>query len=87
VSEIQPCIACGAKLEPAFNDEESPPHNGLVFEAHGNYGSTLYDNGPLQGRWLQVTICDDCVAGYAALVEIVALPRTFRTQPFKAEER
>jgi hypothetical protein len=35
------------------------PNDGVVFHARGNYGSTVFD--PLDGTYLEVLICDDCL--------------------------
>jgi len=35
------------------------PKDGLAFVTSGHYGSTYFD--PMDGSWLEVAICDDCV--------------------------
>lgn len=61
---ILPCIACGAVLESAIygtltDRSVNQPYNGTVFIAHGQYGSTFFDE--MSGYFVEITVCDDCL--------------------------
>jgi len=59
------CIACKKQVD----SQEWWPF-GLVFEATGNYGSSIFD--PMTGhKRLRVVICDDCVLANTDKVRIV----------------
>ena len=57
------CLKCGNELE---NYQDGMPFvspiDGLSFIAYGQYGSTVFD--PMDGSWLQIVVCDDCVVKY-----------------------
>ena len=53
------CIVCKMHLENFDNGEVNHPKDAVVFIARGNYGSTVFD--PMDGSYLEVNICDDCV--------------------------
>ena len=56
-----PCIICNRELEPAFSGcETNQPYGATSFITHGHYGSTIFD--PLDGSYLEINICDDCLA-------------------------
>lgn len=64
-----PCLVCRKPLEPAIpgNDKNNLPWGALMFAAHGNYGSRVYD--PMSNRsheYLMVNICDSCTTAAAA---------------------
>jgi hypothetical protein len=68
VSLPLPCLVCRKPLEPAFRDggvdgDTHQPSDALMFVAHGNYGSTVYDPMSMHSReYLMVNICDSCVS-------------------------
>jgi hypothetical protein len=67
------CLACGENLHPGYRESSYTelvfPDNGVIFKATGNYGSQLYD--PLTGgQWLEIVVCDSCVAVAAELGRI-----------------
>lgn len=71
-----PCVICGYEPEDAsgpFNYNQ--PYNATTFNAHGQYGSTIFD--PFDGgiSKLELNICDLCLIG---LIEknVVLLGRT-----------
>jgi hypothetical protein len=60
MSVIVPCIVCDKQLCNVFEDAENQPYGGTAFQSHGHYGSTAFD--PMDGQYLEVTICDECLA-------------------------
>jgi hypothetical protein len=54
-----PCLMCGVQLPNVMPHLENQPDDGLAFETHGAYGSTVFD--PMDGSFLEITICDECV--------------------------
>lgn len=64
------CIVCGTDLKPVRPDDgdHNQPYGGTVFQTHGQYGSTVFDE---MGReYLEITVCDPCLvqAGKAGKV-------------------
>ena len=60
------CFACGIPLEPAIedvgDDRTVPVCPGLHFQAHGNYGCTIFDPGPPSPEsHLEIVVCDWCL--------------------------
>lgn len=77
------CISCKQQVD----SQEYWPLDALVFEATGNYGSSIFD--PMTGhRRLRVVICDDCVVANADHVKIVeeVRPPEYETREFKIDE-
>lgn len=66
------CFVCRLALEPAFgkggiDGDTHQPWGALMFTAHGNYGSTVYDPlGMGSHECLMINICDSCIVGGAA---------------------
>lgn len=52
------CIKCEKQLQ-NISDGCHQPNDGLGFHTRGAYGSTYFD--PMDGSYLEVTICDECV--------------------------
>jgi hypothetical protein len=65
-----PCIACGKQLPNVFDDAENQPENGLAFITHGHYGSGAFD--PMDGEYIEITVCDDCVRRAASEGKVLA---------------
>jgi len=77
------CIVCHKQVE----SEEYWPHDALVFEATGNYGSRIFD--PMTGqKRLRVVICDSCVLQNSDKVRMVVdtTKRTEEVGEFKIDE-
>lgn len=55
-----PCIACGRELRNIDDTAGNQPYNGTAFQTHGHYGSTIFD--PLDGHFLEINVCDACLA-------------------------
>lgn len=53
------CIACRSELV-NIDPEGFQPQRGLAFKTHGHYGSTFFD--PMDGRSIEVAVCDACLA-------------------------
>jgi len=82
------CFSCGKNIE-------YDPHGGmisdaLIFEATGNYGSTIFDPmgiGPSE-EYLEIHICDQCVKDRCQRVKHIAVRRkkehTVRSVTFDA---
>jgi hypothetical protein len=67
-----PCICCGTQLEsaiPGTPDHKviNQPYKGTVFTSTGQYGSTVWDELG-SGRFLEITICDECLVAQQARV-------------------
>jgi len=66
------CIVCDKEKKLLGPDTETSLHpciSGTMFEARGNYGSTIWD---MEGRkYLQIVICDDCLKAKADQVDVV----------------
>jgi hypothetical protein len=69
------CFRCRKELASVFHVEGEPddckiPNHGLIFEAHGNYGSRVYDPTPVTASApsLVVWICDECMREHRDLV-------------------
>lgn len=58
-----PCIACGNPLRNVFDDVENQPSDGVAFQSHGHYGSTVWD--PMDGQYIEINICDACLRAHA----------------------
>jgi hypothetical protein len=58
-----PCIICGVELAPSFRGHgpQHIPSQGTMFEAHGNYGSTVWDPPVSGSRSLTINVCDKCL--------------------------
>ena len=87
------CICCGRDVEPAGGplQTHNQPYGATSFQSHGQYGSTLYDEGFQSDRYLEVNICDLCLAtgARAGLVNEVTPVRpavTFTEAPWVAPE-
>lgn len=60
-----PCICCGKQLESAMGDHaDNQPYAGTTFHSRGHYGSTVFD--PMDGSFLEVNVCDECMKVHAA---------------------
>jgi hypothetical protein len=57
------CIVCRKDLA-NVPGEENQPAGGVEFTSRGHYGSTAFD--PMDGTFLAVNICDDCLTKAAA---------------------
>ncbi len=70
-----PCILCKRELH-SYDDYSNHPSEGVCANTRGNYGSRVYDS--MNGRYLEFSICDDCLieAGDRGLIyEINPVPR------------
>lgn len=55
------CIRCDRELVSVTgNDRDYQPHDGVVCESHGNYGSTLHDPC-FDSQVLVFVLCDPCL--------------------------
>ena len=64
-----PCIVCMEPLKNIFPakspatgedwDQINQPDSGITFATYGQYGTTVFD--PMDGSFLEINICDDCV--------------------------
>jgi hypothetical protein len=70
------CFKCLKTLESAFGnfaedyeDDSKAPNRGLLFAAHGNYGSRIWDP-TMSAPDLVVWICDDCIVAHKELVQL-----------------
>jgi hypothetical protein len=56
--ETLKCIKCEKGMA-NFSDKCHQPNDGLGFHTRGHYGSTYFD--PMDGSYLELSICDECV--------------------------
>ena len=65
------CIVCKTPCDILHAEHSLHPNiAGTMFEATGNYGSTVWD--PLDpGRFLQIVICDECLLERKDQVDVV----------------
>lgn len=54
------CIRCEKQMRNFLDDGRHQPDDGLAFFTQGHYGSTFFD--PMDGGYLELSICDECVA-------------------------
>jgi hypothetical protein len=54
------CIVCKRELENVVEEDDSnQPNDGLAFQSHGHYGTTVFD--PMDGTFLEINVCDPCL--------------------------
>lgn len=64
---ILACCFCSLVLEPAFPSTPYAEALGATsFTSHGGYGSGLFDPSHVDGRYLELNICDDCLSAAVA---------------------
>jgi len=64
-----PCIACRKPLGKALPSSENLPSSGLAFTSDGHYGSEF---DPMNGQYLEINVCDDCLRKAAAAGRVAA---------------
>lgn len=66
---------------PGFVEKENinQPTGGLAFMTHGHFGSAEFD--PMSpDRWLEINICDECIATHRnKVLHVAKLPQGFTT--------
>lgn len=65
---IYKCFRCERTLVPSLADDEPAPYCGVLFGAHGNYGSGVFDPVTPSGPTLLISICDECLLLHRNLV-------------------
>lgn len=63
------CIICNKDVAPGMEDDafSTPPSGAVVWQAHGNYGTELFD--PMDGnQYLECFICDECLKSKSSKV-------------------
>ncbi len=59
-SELSSCFRCGVEFDTSYrNGPKDWP--GVIFDAHGNWGSTVFDPCDDPIGFLRIRICDRCV--------------------------
>jgi len=61
------CLPCGKELTLTCLGDGVQCDNATIFEASGNYGSTVWDLVP-EGEKLLINVCDDCLKRLSHLV-------------------
>lgn len=56
-----PCFVCGKRLSEVGEEGLNQPNGATAFITNGHYGSTVFDE--MDGTWLELNICDDCLSG------------------------
>lgn len=59
---IPSCIICKKQIKPLYEGEHTPEY-ATTFHTSGHDGSGLFD--PMDGSFLQINICDNCLAAAA----------------------
>lgn len=62
------CFICEKQLYGACSDDgmfgehefKEPPSEAIVFSTVGNFGSTVLDGLEFEGKYIEITICDEC---------------------------
>lgn len=84
---IPNCFKCDKELKnlgDAVDEDINQPEGGLTFITHGHYGSTEFDSVG-HGKWLEINICDECVAEKREKILLgIPLPQRF-TKPVQYE--
>ena len=77
-----PCFKCDKQLDPSVSGVMNQPYDGTVFTSHGQYGSTVFD--PISDdRFIEITICDDCIVEAAKKRKILYCIRTHKLAEHK----
>lgn len=72
------CFVCGRGLVPVSLHAAIQCDDAVMFEAHGNYGSTVFD--PMDGRKsLLINVCDACLVQRRDRVHLVTTERPLPT--------
>lgn len=68
------CFKCSKVLKPVWDGNDvNQPNDGVCFETHGNYGSTVFDEN--DGAKLEINICDQClIDGRADVLHLEGFP-------------
>lgn len=70
------CLVCGFPLEPTFDDDDDDDrqitvYHGLHFQAHGTFGTTVFDPSPNdKADLLEIVVCDWCLIEKQAQVRL-----------------
>lgn len=78
---VLPCLVCGTELERVAR-MSAQPVGALTFEAHGQYGSAVFD--PMDAtQSLTVNVCDGCLtsAAHQGRVSLLTYPERERPAP------
>lgn len=71
-----PCIVCKRPMESIYGPNQ--PNDGLSFTSFGAYGSSFFD--PMDGTYLEVTICDPCLSEHRDAGRVIEHPSTAETR-------
>ena len=66
MSKPMPCFRCDSPTEAAMPGTVNQPYAATAFMTQGHYGSTVFD--PMDGTWLEINICDDCLKAHSEKV-------------------
>jgi len=70
MSNLDNCFSCGIEFTPSLWDGGPKDHPGIIFEATGNWGSTIFDPSPKERpAMLVIRICDKCVLNKLSRVQ------------------
>lgn len=70
------CFTCDRELTPVWPSSEGQFEDAVMFETHGNYGSTVFD--PQDTRYsLLIQICDLCLVERKDRVKMILTERPF----------
>lgn len=56
---VLPCVVCRKSLDDVGSGSSNHANHANEFHARGQYGSRVFD--PMDGTYLAVNICDDCI--------------------------
>jgi hypothetical protein len=79
-----PCIVCRKSLRPATlgGAGSNLPSGATVFNASGNYGSTVWDPAGYYEGVLEINVCDECLVERSASVLLVKTDRARTEEPW-----
>ncbi len=62
------CFSCEKPLETeVFDKRVGYVYDGLIFRAHGNFGSRIFDPVLDCGESIEIYVCDECIKSKASL--------------------
>lgn len=53
------CVCCACGMENIMSGRGHQPSGGMSFHSYGHYGTSFFD--PMDGSYVQVAICDECL--------------------------
>lgn len=80
---VLPCIVCQRALSDIGSGSDNHANDANEFRAHGQYGSRVFD--PVDGTYLAVNICDDCITQAGRAGQVLEGDRERKMKPWTPE--